>query len=191
MRFTVLLFPVAMVGCGVLSAKGDDTGLGAGSNDTMDTDDGGTGDVEGEADGTCEGYTVDAASVEYDLVYSGDVTSDAVGDTVEGRLFDSEAEWLGYLDTFTGHGAIADVDFDTQWVATGLVRVMDTCGLAMDALAVTQASGEPVHVDITVTDSSGGCDTACAEVGSILVAVAVQRDDVELATVCARRGDEC
>jgi len=119
------------------------------------------------------------------------VTSDAGGDTVEGRLFDSEVEWLGYLDTFTEHGAVADVDFDTQRVATGLVRVMNTCGMAMDALAVTQASGEPVHVDITVTDSSGGCDTACAEVVSILVAVAVQRDDVELVTVCARRGDEC
>jgi len=127
--------------------------------------------------------------VTYDLLYSGDVTTEGFQDAVESNLFDDEASWLAYLGTITLVGTVADVDFSTHQVATGFVRVTNTCGLSIEGTTVTQASGEPVHVDVTVADSSGGCDTACSMVGEVLVAVAIDRGS-STATICTRRSDE-
>ena len=177
-----------LTGCAEPTAT-DETGA---SPDTHDTDTGSpdTGTFEGATGGTCDGYTVGAPEVAYDLIYSGSVSSDAFGDTVEGRFFDNESDWSAYLDTFTDLGSVATVDFGTHHVAIGRVRVMSTCGLNVSAVAVTQASGEPVHVDVTASDASGGCDTACSAIGDVLVAVSVQRVDSEIPTVCARRSDD-
>ena len=70
----------------------------------------------------------------------------------------------------------------------GFVVVPSTCGLTIGDIDVTQAAGEVIHIDFTVTDISGACDTACSMVGQALVAVAVTRDDLGKPTVCARRG---
>ena len=180
---TLLALPGLLVGCtdpsdGDTSAVVDDTA----------PDDTGT---IGETDGTCEGYTEGAPEEDYLIVFAGEVWADVASDTVQARLFDTEKEWLAYLDTIKPEGTIDRVDFENMRVAIGFVSVSSTCGLSLETLSVTQASGEPVHVDVTIVDSSGGCDTACAVEGMFLVAVEFTRDDVGTPTVCARRRDEC
>ena len=88
-------------------------------------------------------------------------------------------------------GAPATVDFGVSRVAAGMVLVPGTCGLSVSAVTVTQAAGEVAHVDLSITDASGGCDTACDMVGQALIAVSVPRDAVGEPTVCTRVEDGC
>ncbi len=145
----------------------------------------------GETDGACEGYTEGAPGADYLIVFAGEVWADVAGDTVQARLFDTEKEWLAYLDTIKPDGEIMRVGFENMRVAIGFVSVSSTCGLSLDAFSVTQASGEPVHVDATIVDSSGGCDTVCDAESMFLVAAEFTRDDAGTPTVCARRRDAC
>ena len=180
---TLLALAGLLVGC----SDPSDGDTSAGEDDTSPED---TGFV-GETDGTCEGYTEDAPVADHLIVFSGEVWTDVVGDTVQARLFDTEKEWLAFLDTIKPDEEIMRVDFGNMRVATGFVSVSSTCGLSLDAFSVTQASGEPVHVDVTIVDSSGGCDTVCDAEGMFLLAVEFTRNTKEAPTVCARRRDAC
>ena len=175
-------------------------GCGPGASSEVPVDDSGspphTGDSavdggSGVTDGTCEGYS-EGSAVSFDTVYSGAVSSNSAGDPVAAQLFEDEASWTAFLATLTlEEGEPAVVDFDSARVAAALVYVPGTCGLSVTAVAVTQGAGEPAHVDLTVTDASGGCDTACSMVGQALVAVSLPRDDAGPPTVCARLADGC
>lgn len=182
--FSLLL----LLACSDKDASTDDSGPPAetGGGDSGSGDTGPT----GEEHGTCDGYSEGARVAVVDL-YSGAVTSEASADAVESWLFETEEEWLAFLGTMSVEGEVPAVDFETFRVAAGVVVVSSTCGLSVGDVQSTQAPGEAVHVDITVTDSSGACDTACDAVGQALVAVAVGRDGAGPPTVCTRREDAC
>lgn len=169
---------------------------GGGSSDKSEpSDDSGGGDTDsgdtsplGEVDGTCDGYSAGANVAVRDL-YSGAIDREVVADAVESWLFETEDDWLSFLAGMSVEGEIPAVDFEASRVAAGVVVVSSTCGLSAGEAEVTQSPGEAVHVDITVTDSSGACDTACSAVGQVMVAVAVGRDGAGPPTVCVRRED--
>ncbi len=187
----LLLHALASFGCtgsGDASAATGDEDSSTSDTDTGHADSGDT-DVSGETAGTCEGYGA-GEGIAFESVYGGDVYSGTYARTVEARVFDTEADWLAFIGGVIPHEEVGVIDFATQRVAAGFVVVPSTCGLVVGDVAVTQAPGEVIHVDFTVHDTSGGCDTVCLAVGEALVAVAVPRDDVGLPTVCTRRVDD-
>lgn len=183
---------LALMGCTGSSDASQAVPQDTGSADTAygDTapEDSSDTDFSGETEGNCDGHGA-GETVAFTSVYGGNVASETYTNTVDARVFDTEAEWLAFLGGMTLEGDVGAIDFASQRVVAGFVVVPNTCGLIVGDIAVTQKSGEAVHVDFTVTDTSGACDTQCSAMGQALVAVAVARDAVGEPSVCTRRED--
>lgn len=143
--------------------------------------------------GDCEAYDGDA--VGFDTVYAGNASyvddGDWEGEVVTHQVFATAGDWEAWLAKFSLETTPGSVDFSNHRVAAGLVVVPGTCGLSVVTTTATQASGQPIHVEIGIADSSGGCDTNCSMVGEMIVALSVPTRSEGEPTVCVRRADEC
>lgn len=166
---------------------GEDTG---GAPDTADSGGVDSG-PRGESAGSCDVPAGDA--VGFDTVYAGNASyvddGDWVGGVVEAQTFADAAAWEGWTADFQFGDALGSVDFSNHRVAAGLVVVPSTCGLGVVTTTATQQAGSPIHVELGVEDSSGGCDTNCSMVGQVIVALSVPTRAEGEPTVCVRRLD--
>jgi hypothetical protein len=182
----MLIFLAACTTSGPPAASG-----GSAAPDTADISDDTS--VRAATSGSCD--VPAGGDIGFDTVYAGSASyvDDASwqGETIEDHVSTTQADWDAWTATFTMDSAVGSVDFSNHRVAAGLVVVPNTCGLSVVTTTATQVTGQPVHVELGVEDSSGGCDTNCSMVGQMIVALSVPTRPEGEPTVCIRRVDGC
>ncbi|MFZ5481381.1 MAG: hypothetical protein ACOZNI_31765 [Myxococcota bacterium] len=158
----------------------DDTGEPTGTTPTDDT--GGTAPYYDTDAGDCDVNVYETTIADASVVYDGGAYGALAMHGV--RVVETQAEWDAVLALSELDGSPASVDFATHRILVGAEWESSTCGLSLvDARLIGNNYGGP-HLEVTIHDSSGGCDTVCDAEGGYAYVMAVPRSAGDFATVC-------